>query len=95
MRKYGILKTLKCFYLNNRFLGKDGLVFNDGVGDMLGGSNGTRDHFGNGSGFMDISGLSNGVGNGRHLGGHLGVFGADLGVLEGPWGPLWAPLRPL
>lgn len=59
--------------LNNRFLGKDGLVFNDGVGDMLGGSNGTRDHFGNGSGFMDISGLSNGVGNGRHLGGHLGV----------------------
>lgn len=57
--------------LNNRFLGKDGLVFNDGVGDMLGGSNGTRDHFGNGSGFMNISGLSNGVGNGRHLGGHL------------------------
>lgn len=58
--------------LNNRFLGKDGLVFNDGVGDMLGGSNGTRDHFGNGSGFMNISGLSNGVGNGGHLGGHLG-----------------------
>jgi len=57
--------------LNNRFLGKDGLVFNDGVGDMLGGSNGTRDNFGNGSGFMNISGLSNGVGNGRHLGGHL------------------------
>merc|ERR1719319_1758879 len=51
--------------LNNRFLGKDG------VGDMLGGSNCTRDHFGNGSGFMNISGLSNGVGNGRHLGGHL------------------------
>lgn len=59
--------------LNNRFLGKDGLVFNDGVGDMLGGSNGTRDHSGNGSGFMDISGLSNGVGNSGHLGGHLGV----------------------
>merc|ERR1719418_225118 len=57
--------------LNNRFLGKDGLVFNDGVGDMLGGSNGTRDHFSNGSGFMNISGLSNGVSNGRHLGGHL------------------------
>merc|ERR1719203_2106761 len=32
--------------LNNRFLGKDGLVFNDGVGDMLGGSNGTGDNFG-------------------------------------------------
>jgi len=57
--------------LNNRFLGKDGLVFNDGVGDMLGGSNGTGDNFGNGSGFMDISGLSNGVGKGGHLGGHL------------------------
>lgn len=57
--------------LNNRFLGKDGLVFNDGVGDMLGGSNGTGDNFGNGGGFMDISGLSNGVGKGGHLGGHL------------------------
>jgi len=57
--------------LNNRFLGKDGLVFNNGVGDMLGGSNGTGDNFGNGSGFMDISGLSNGVGKGGHLGGHL------------------------
>merc|ERR1711935_938184 len=59
--------------LNNRFLGKDGLVFNNGVGDMVDGSDGTRDHSGNGSGFMDKSGLSNGVGNGRHLGGHLGV----------------------
>merc|ERR1719157_232022 len=59
--------------LNNRFLGKDGLVFNDGVGDMLGGSNSSRDHSCNGSGFMDKSGLSNGVGNGGHLGGHLGV----------------------
>merc|ERR1712008_571492 len=59
--------------LNNRFLGKDGLVFNNGVGDMVDGSDGTRDHSGNGSGFMDKSGLSNGVGNGRHLGGHLSV----------------------
>merc|ERR1740123_2250066 len=57
--------------LNNRFLGKDGLMFNEGVGDMLGGSNGTGDNFGNGGGFMDISGLSNGVGKGGHLGGHL------------------------
>jgi len=59
--------------LNNRFLGKDGLVFNDGVGDMLGGSNSSRDHSCNGSGFMDKSSLSNGVGKGGHLGGHLGV----------------------
>merc|ERR1712166_609149 len=56
-----------------RLLGKDGLVFNDGVGDMLGGSNSSRDHSCNGSGFMDKSGLSNGVGKGGHLGGHLGV----------------------
>merc|ERR1712021_77394 len=47
--------------LNNRFLGKDGLVFNNGVGDMVDGSNGTRDHSGNGSGLMDKSGLGNGV----------------------------------
>merc|ERR1719273_2732398 len=36
--------------LNNRFLGKDGLMFNDGMGDMLDGGNCARDNLGNGGG---------------------------------------------
>merc|ERR1719328_81939 len=53
--------------LNNGFLGKDGLVFNDGVGDMFGGGNSSGNHFGNGSGLVDNSGFGNGVGNSGHL----------------------------
>lgn len=50
------------FGLNKGFLGKDGSGFNDGMGDVFGGSDGSGDNFGNGSGFMDMGGLSNGVG---------------------------------
>merc|ERR1719310_2589823 len=50
------------FGLNKGFLSKDGLSFNDGMGDMFGSGNGTRNNFSNGSGLMDISGLSNGMG---------------------------------
>merc|ERR1711962_1964190 len=50
------------FGLNKGFLSKDGSGFNDGMGDVFGGSDGSGDNFGNGSGFMDMGGLSNGVG---------------------------------
>lgn len=48
--------------LNNRFLGEDRLVFNDGVRNVVDGGDGSGDNFGNGSGFVDIGGLSDGVG---------------------------------
>ena len=64
--------------LNNRFLGKDGLVFNDGLGDMFGGDDLAGGDMGNGCGFMDHSGFSDGVGDGGKLGGHLGI-GMGLG----------------
>ena len=67
--------------LNNRFLGKDGLVFNDGLGDMFGGDDLAGGDMGNGCGLMDHSGFSNGVGDGGKLGGHLGVgMGFSHGV---------------
>ena len=54
-------------------MGKDGLVLNDGLGDVLGGHNLSGDNLGNGGGFMDNSGLSNGVSNGRQLRGDLSI----------------------
>merc|ERR1712039_506019 len=45
--------------LNNRFLGEDGLMFNDGVGNMLDGGNCARDSLSNGGGLMNIGGFSN------------------------------------
>lgn len=60
-------------YSNNGFLGQDGSLLNDGLGDVFGGDNLAGGDMGNGCGFMDHSGFSNGVGDGRNLGGHLSV----------------------
>lgn len=58
---------------NNGFLGQDGSLLNDGLGDVFGGDDLAGGDMGNGCGFMDHSGFSNGVGDGRNLGGHLSV----------------------
>lgn len=50
------------FGLNEGFLGKDGLGFNDGVRNVVDGGDGSGDNFSNGSGFVDNGGLSNRVG---------------------------------
>jgi len=50
------------FGLNKRFLGEDRLGFNDGVGNVVDGGDGSGNNFSNGSGFVDNGGLSNGVG---------------------------------
>jgi len=58
--------------LNNWFLCKDRLMFNDGVGDMLGGGDCAGNNLGNSGGFMNIGGFSNGVSQSGDLRGHLG-----------------------
>merc|ERR1711963_27847 len=58
---------------NNGFLGQDGSLLNDGLGDVFGGDDLAGGDMGNGCGFMDHSGFSNGVGDGRNLGGHLSI----------------------
>ena len=46
-------------------------MFNDGVGDMLGGGDCAGNNLGNSGGFMNIGGFSNGVSQSGDLRGHF------------------------
>jgi len=59
--------------LNDRFLGKDGLMLNNGLRDVLGGHDLAGVDGGNGSGLMDVGGLGNGVGDSGNLRGGLSI----------------------
>lgn len=68
---------------NHRFRLEDGSVFNDGLGNVLGGHNLAGGHLGNGGGFVDDSGLGNRVSDGGKLGSHLGKsMGLSHGISE-------------